>query len=115
MRLSDHQKKSAGIGIAIFFLIVAVVSWRIMGSPNEPEPVYTLRRSSPVLLGTNELRIGANLHLQSNHHHFGTVAIIEKKRDWADGTNRLSILVRGTNGFEGWLPREALNKVFVTQ
>ena len=70
---------------------------------------------TPVPLGTNELKVGANLFSPHNSYHFGAVVELDRWHEFPDGSVKPGALLRATNGFETWTPREKLMKVLVVQ
>jgi hypothetical protein len=107
VKTSDQQKKALIIGVAVFFSIGAVLSV-VKRGPVAKETV------SPVRLGTNQLKMGANLYL-SNGYHFGKVVKVDSEHAFPDGTNRLGALVKPTNAFRVWLPMEKLTNALVLE
>ena len=108
MQLSDHQKKSALIALAVFFVVLALI---VVAFNQTPE---VQAEGALVPLGTNQLAVGANLYL-ANGYHFGRVVKIDQGREFPDGTNRPGALIKPTNTFAVWVPLEKLTNALVVQ
>ena len=107
MRLSDQSKKSFHIALALFFLIMAALG-TFWFRPARMQALNVER----VFLGTNQVHIGENLY-HPNGYHVGKVIQLDDWYEFPDGTNRPGVLVRATNHYETWIPREKMNKLMV--
>jgi hypothetical protein len=112
MRLNEEQRKTAYIALSCLFLIATLVVLQVL-KPGRAKRT----EAQPILLSTNELKVGAKLfNLSENTKHVFTVVEVDRAYDFPDGDIRPGVRIRSeVLGRSTWVPRENLNKFHVVQ